>query len=72
MDFSYKNASIQALIQAYIHLLSRVKHFKALFWMDALYQTSIHCYYKARKSQNVFKYNSDWIYLKEENHIRYT
>ncbi len=29
--------------------------------------TPTHCHYKAWKSQDIFKYNSDWIRLKEES-----
>ncbi len=31
--------------------------------------TTIHCHYKAWKSQDIFLYNSDCICLKEESHI---
>ncbi len=31
--------------------------------------TSIHCHYKAWKSQDIFQYNSDCIRLKEESQI---
>ncbi len=45
-----------------------------LLWLDTLYWTDFgllknNTHYKAWKSQDIFKYNSNWIRLKKESHI---
>ncbi len=69
---------IDSLQEAVIHPLEPCQPMWGTFycrWMlfislilDYWKITPIHFYYKAWKSQDVFKYNSDWIRMKKESH----
>ncbi len=55
-----------------VHLCTEyfiIKKYRHWSFLSFKLMATIHCHYKAWKSQGVYLYNSDCVHLKEESHI---